>query len=151
MTEYIEQTSASDRYEAARKIIAAHDAAVDAYADATNLDEAMAAEARMENATSDAVKALRALITPPSVGESEHEMALEIAKAYWPTARGTAYEAAVRGIRAGIQYAHERWEPADHPSQEQMLRWLGLEYTEHAYGGVTDLIIEEQSIEKEEI
>lgn len=138
MTEYIEQTSASDRYEAARKALAEYEKWA---------DHAYAFDIAGE--VLDLADALRALITPPSVGESEHDMAMRIADAYNPPSRGTAYEAATRGIRAGIQYAHERWEPSDRPSQEQMLRWLGIEYAESDDG--ERLIILSETIDREEI
>ena len=151
------QTSASDRYEAARKIIAAHDAAVDAYADATDLDEAMAADARMENATSGAVKALRALITPPSVGESEIEVAHRIVDANLPDRLmhwddKEVLTVAIQAFRAGIQSAHETWEAetAMRPSQEQMLRWLGIKFNQ-APDMRGDIFIQAQMIEREEV
>ena len=157
MTDYIPQTGASKRYEAARKIIAAHDAAVDAYADATDMDEAYAAEARMEDATSDAVGILRALITPPSVGETEEQIVNRIMSEHGyhdprtnSPESSLARDVARAAVRAGIQAAHETWEPADVPSQEQMLRWLGIKAGK-TVNGDDAYFIPAQYIEREAI
>lgn len=153
MSEHIEQTSASDRHAAAREAldrlsrmplrheVVLIDEPVRRHAYIKGYEIAVE-EMRAELDT------LRALITPPNVHESEHDMVMEIARAYYPHARGTAYEAAARGVRAGIQYAHERWEPADRPSQEQMLRWLGIEHELDRSVGM--LYIREQYIERED-
>lgn len=53
------------------------------------------------------------------------------------------------GLADGEQYAHERWEPADRPSQEQMLRWLGIEHEPSFREG--HIYIPPQHIEKEVI
>lgn len=147
MTEYIPQTSASERIEAARKAIRVFDAAVDSIADATDLDEHEQGEARAERAALDCVAALRALITPPPVGETEEQIAERIVREKndgwdWDM------DIALKAVRAGIQSAHLTWEPADHPSQEMMLRWLGLTTERDDYG---ELYIPAQRIEKEVI
>lgn len=138
MTEYTEQTSASDRYAAARK-------ALDHYF-ATPTHDAKEWALRAVPVA----KALEALITPPGVHESKHDAAMRIAADYFPESRGTAYEAAARGVRAGIQNAHETWEPevALRPTQEQMLRWLGIEHEEDPAVGM--LYVREQYIERED-
>lgn len=134
----VEQTSASDRIEAARKALAGYDRAKEV---------GFAPNALV------LADALRALITPPAVGESEEQIAQRIITE--SQARGVAapegdftdYGIALTGVRAGIQAAHETWEPevAQRPSQEQMLRWLGI-----SFGHNGDRIeIHHQSIEKE--
>lgn len=147
MTEYIPQGSASGRYEAARKALARYDV--------PDILHSIVAD--------DLADALRALITPPSVGESEERIAERIIQKvpssliqmdgslrFEPEALVSLVTAAVR---AGIQDAHETWEPevAMQPTQEQMLRWLGLDYDESFDDeGEPALHIYSQFIEREE-
>lgn len=125
----IEQTSASDRYEAARKALAEYEA------HGTFLDDERAASA------------LRTLITPPSVGLSVEQIAENIERAYG--GRLPLVTLLQMAVRAGIQSAHETWEPevALRPTQEQMLRWMEIEHEINRHG---DLYIPEQHIEREE-
>ncbi len=144
-----EQTSASDRYEAARKALARF----------WNPDDLAEMEIQGE-----LVHALEALVTPPGVGESEAQIverwagrlrrrgAIEVLgeEAVFNATdhHGQSIESFRQGVRAGIQSAHESWEPevAQRPTQEQMLRWLGIEYDE------TDgeIFIPDQFIKREE-
>ena len=124
MTNYAPQASASDRVEAARKWLdnfAAQDAA-----------ERVCWHDMPED-FEDFLAIVRALVTPPSVGESVEE----IADAIQAPHRSNSGElnlvirsAITRGVHAGIAAAQEAWEPetALRPSQEQMLRWLGIEH-----------------------
>lgn len=143
MTENIPQTSASDRIEQARKV-----ADTIAYRLRTlqPVDPFLAQKA---------LDSIEALITPPSVGvDAQWEAAESIAAEVQRRMEGQAsqkvmiYAAADRGFLAGIQYAHERWEPADRPSQEQMLRWLGIKFEQN---DEYDIFIPKQHIEREEI
>lgn len=130
MTENIPQTSASGRIEEARALLAIYD--------------------RLSTANPTVLaEMIRALITPPAVGESEEAIAERIADAAgidWDQ----AYDVALPAVREAIQSAHESWEPADVPSQEFMLRHLGIEYTA---GTLDDTIlhIHAQHIDKEVI
>lgn len=127
----IPQTSASDRVEAAREVLAEY---------------RRSQPSDYERAYADPLAdALRALITPPGVGESERQIA-ERAVLTWDAGK-TAVDNVEAAVRAGFQSAHETWEPSDHPSQEMMLRWLGLDYTED--GDV--IIVHRKVIEREEI
>lgn len=131
-----EQTSASDRYRAAHEALAAFDSAE-----------------RGDEATAETVAfTLRALVTPPSVGESVEQIVDRIL-AQWRRDHDYAIdleEAMVRAVSAGIQSAHEAWEPevALRPTQEQMLRWLGIRYG--AAGRPTHIHIPFQNIERED-
>lgn len=134
MTNPIPQTSASERVEAARKALA--------LVGGPGREKTLA-------------RALRALITPPGVGESEEAIAnrlieevMDYARSGWLDGRELAMAGLLYGIRAGIQSAHESWEPADRPSQEMMLRWLGIK-AERALHQDTLLFIPDQHIEKE--
>lgn len=140
----IPQTSASGRTQAAQRALEAFENAtpekgkndIDRYALALEMADA-----------------LRALIAPPSVGESQVEIANRIGSevaSYGLSLRGTADFAALMGIKAGIQSAHETWEPADHPSQEMMLRWLGIDYEDSIFHK-DQIFIEPQFIEREVI
>lgn len=148
MDNRVSQTSASDRYEAARKVLAAFEG------------EVLEGQGSYAWTLADA---LRALITPPSVGESEEQIAEQIAERVMVnqvgeanpegeyTTDGAEILGMIRsGVFAGIQTAHETWEPevAQRPSQEQMLRWLGLDYEQHHEKLI---FIQAQSIEREEI
>lgn len=155
MTEYIEQGSASDRYEAARKALEKLEWwPLDGdrpFTAILNGDDV-----RMIHA------ALRALITPPSVGESVEQIAERVIGSpehswiTWDRYDGTQVgEDDIRVIaeqlvRAGIQSAHETWEPevALRPTQEQMLRWLGIEYARS--DDSERLIILSDTIDREE-
>lgn len=109
------------------------------------IERAKAALAEYVSASEDVADILREFITPPEVAhEGVAEAATNIEKAYGGRLDlGLLLQMAVR---AGIQIAHESWEPADKPSQEQMLRWLGIEYDET--DGV--LFIPDQHIDREE-
>lgn len=135
----VEQTSASDRYEAARKALAA--AAMYGVAPGMSAQR----EAQM---VLDLVDALRALIAPPNVSESVEQIAANIERVYG--GRLSQETLLQMAVRAGIQSAHETWEPevAQRPSQEQMLRWLGVEHDLDEAVGM--LFIQAQYIEREE-
>lgn len=141
MTEYVEQTSASDRIKAAQEALANFTARTAA------LDSTV--ETSMERSLADA---LRALITPPAVGESEEVIVQRVLSTYQVTDEDLPLMQvlAKESIRAGVQAAHETWEPevAQRPSQEQMLRWLGIDYEYRDPNGV---VIHFQIIDKEEI
>lgn len=151
MTTNIPQTSASERQEAARK-------ALEVWTQASTTRGVP-----LSQAIHGVVAALRALITPPGIHESEEQLAIEwrerlmergsievIGETGLYSKESGVYEAEIfrLGVRAGIQAAHESWEPADVPSQEFMLRRLGIDYEEHRE---SLLFIPEQSIEKEVI
>lgn len=153
MTEYIEQTSASDRIEQARKALAEFDAETEGQAFSPHDYPTAEAFAVAE--------ALRALITPPSVGETDEAIAERVAYGYLDehgmpavmqlaALAGHIERIALAAVRAGIQSAHESWEceVALRPSQEQMLRWLGLDYRETTHG---TLFVYGQNIDREEI
>ena len=145
MTENIPQTSASERYAAARKVLAQ-------YGDKSAGPEDGGAVAQLTLALRALIAEVPATIEDAAVSTFADER----------TARGTLdmlgpmhsdhYAAAFRlGFREGIQSAHERWEPADVPSQEQMLRWLGIEARPvYAEGELVRLEIPTQHIEREE-
>lgn len=146
MTEYVAQSSASDRLEAARKALAWYD------------DDSEAGGGIVLGGMAVA-DALRALITPPSVGENEADMVqtvIQNAPAH-VSGKGILFQyddliaMVTAAIRAGIQSAHETWEPevAMQPGQEQMLRWLGIEHNPNMVSPM--IYIHEQHIEKEEI
>jgi hypothetical protein len=147
MTEYHEQTSASDRIEAARKVLTDYDE----HDEPRSLHERRMREYRLASA-------LRALITPPATSDSEEDVADRIVTAfpspYTPSvgySYGELVELAITAYRAGIQSAHESWESADVPSQEFMLRYLGLDYWDgYADDGSNAWKIPAQSIEKED-
>lgn len=144
MTENIPQTSASERYEAARKALAEYNHQLQNEGEWGTVPNRLAA-------------AIRALITPPgSPLTVESEAVNDAVNAYdWPFHEHidiSATELADFGtqlFRAGVQSAHETWEPADVPSQEMMLRWLGLRYSDA--GRPTHIHIPFQTIEKEEV
>ena len=154
MSEYIEQGSASDRYEAARKAIAAlaiqisHERFVPS-------DES----GHMLRVLIDASDALIALTTPPGVGETDEQIARRVSSEATDFPEGIPSEADVRklitrGVRAGIQNAHETWEPevALQPTQEQMLRWLGLDCFDSTDDeGEPSIFIRPQHIDREEM
>ncbi len=148
MTDCTPQTSASDRYAAAREALAEYEAWADHVYAFDIAGEVL-----------DLAEALRALITPPGVHESEERIAERVLRAveppqidsdgdvcFEPEALVTLVTAAVR---AGIQAAHETWEPevALRPTQEQMLRWLGIEYNVLDNGLIN---ISDQAIDREE-
>jgi hypothetical protein len=138
MTEYIGQSSASDRIEKAREALAQYDALIPGL---------------RSKISEDLAEALRALITPPGVHESEADIAARLTPVVMTYAqmeglaeRGIAMAGIRYGIRAGIQSAHETWESEDRPTQEQMLRWLGIDCTIHA----GNIFIPEQHIDRED-
>lgn len=97
--------------------------------------------------------ALRALITPPPTGTiariyARQAMRSEAIGRLVPDEQVEALIA--EAYHAGIQDAHESWEPADHPSQEMMLRWLGIDYGDSAFES-DKIFIESQLIEREVI
>lgn len=127
MTENTPQTSASERIAQARKALAAFDGRTAALGSSV--------ETTMERSMADA---LRALITPPGHPLTEEGEAVNDAlnRYDWPFHERidiSATELADFGthlFRAGVQAAHETWEPADVPSQEFMLRHLGIRYVD---------------------
>lgn len=150
LTTNIPQTSASERVETAQKALATWDDIYDGV------------PADMIEREADAVaNALRALITPPAVGDESiaKRIAAEHYAGYapanlpadlsWEHLAQSFGEVAVAAFRAGIQSAHESWEPADVPSQEFMLRHLGIRYGDA--GRPTHIHIPFQNIEKEVI
>lgn len=149
MTENIPQTSASERVEAARKL-------------ADHLEQMMTTAQWMPASEGiQAVHVLRALVTPPAVGESETEIANASLRWYNDNfghtiasidGFGTAQHITamvMHAVRTAIQSAHESWEPADVPSQEFMLRHLGITYSQSTTFGA--LHIPEQLIDLEVI
>lgn len=141
---YIPQTSASDRYEAARKALEWYDDQSEAGGGIVAGGHAVA-------------EALRALITPPGVGEMPdlidlyaraHQRALPNEDGPFSTADlDRAADAGRLAIfNAGIQSAHESWECEDRPTQEQMLRWLGINYMT----GPGEIAIYGQTIDRED-
>ena len=147
----VPQTSANERQEAARKALAAYDE----HFMTRLLDPAEVVSL---------AEALRALITPPGIGMPElvrdfreriteqGSLAVLGQRAVHEGGHGPAIEGYRLGLADGEQYAHERWEPADRPSQGQMLRWLGIEnHEEPRIGDTTKLRIPTQHIEKEVI
>lgn len=169
MSENIPQTSASERVEAAQRAIMwlsvqldearatveeieesrdAHDVQgmIDARDSADNLLQHLLAHGQKQ------LDAIRALITPPDARESEEAIAQRVSREATDFPDGVPSEddvrrLIIRGIRAGIQSAHESWEPSDRPSQEMMLRWLGIGYLIRG----DEIAIPRQSIEREEI
>ncbi|QED11900.1 hypothetical protein SEA_MASHLEY_84 [Microbacterium phage Mashley] len=99
---------------------------------------------------------LEALLEVPEVGLTEDELVAEVI-AEFERETGMHYPPAVlvgvrnwvaRGIRAGERAALEHWEPADVPSQEFMLRHLGIGYRE-SVNAPGNLFIPTQHIKKE--
>lgn len=160
MTDQIPMRSASERRAAATKVLAAYDASVrqDYAANAP----ALAGE-------------LRSLLEVPEVGISEDEIVTEsVAVALRELDLGDGVRPSVtnltRAIRSGWidedglesvirrvaraaarraeRAALEHWEPADIPSQEFMLRHLGIEHEEYDDAGPM-LSIPQQYIQKE--
>lgn len=143
MPEFNEQTSASDRYEAARKALA--------FNEAVDRGESVAERTARDNLAD----ALRALITPPRTGETVEQIAARALNSFPPPytpgagySHGELEQLAIYAARAGIQNAHETWECEDRPTQEQMLRWLGINARECEHEG--ELYLAEQHIEKED-
>lgn len=145
MTEYIPQTSATDRLVAARKALAEYD------------HVRASQSANYPRHAFQLAQALRALITPPGTGETVEQIAdrltesvMAYAQAEGLTERGIAMAGLRYGVLAGIQDAHETWEPevAMRPTQEMMLRWLGIDY---AYSEPNGISIHFQVIDREEI
>lgn len=138
MTEYIPQTSASDRYEAARKALADWWGGVHQGVHPWRNGEALAF-------------ALDALITPPGfpLTQVSIDHAADIAEAHGYDSNGVT-EAVMEGIEYGIQSAHETWEceTALRPTREQMLRWLEIEHSVDEAVGM--LFIPAQYIERED-
>lgn len=118
MTENIPQTSASERLEKAREALAAYDANPRGRA--------------RENAMHDCIEMLRELVKGPTITTSADKAVDDLLDRCNPNGEdvgpGELAYAVSEAFDAGIQYAHERWEPADVPSQEFMLRHLGLDY-----------------------
>ncbi|WP_406245850.1 hypothetical protein ACI7YT_12480 [Microbacterium sp. M] len=175
MSENIPQTSASERVEAAQRAIMwlsvqldearATVEEIEESREADNVQDKIDARDSADNLLQHLLRhgqaqldALRALITPPSVGESEEAIAERVIAAFPPPYSGTGYghgelvEFGIAMLRAGIQSAHESWEPADRPSQEMMLRWLELDYEESTDDeGEPSVYVHGQHIEREEI
>src|SRR5690606_37471745 len=136
--------SASDRYEAARKALGIWDAS-----DGSGW---------VDNGQR-CIDALRALITPPGVERSEIEVAHRIVDANLPDRHmdwddKEVLTVAIQAFRAGIQAAHETWEPevALQPSREQMIRCLGLDFKESTDDeGEPSIYIHGQHIDRDEI
>lgn len=150
MIEYIGQRSASDRYEAARKALA-------------RFDQILHPDTLEGEGAALAVRdALADFITPPGVGEGEADMVqtvIQNAPAH-VSGKGILFQyddliaMVASAVRAGIQNAHESWEceTAQRPSQEQMLRWLGLDCKDSTDDeGNPSIYIHGQHIEREEI
>lgn len=151
----VPQTSASARVEHARLTI----------------NEAISASEDEDSGVEDLIThrdnligALDEFISPPGIGAPElvrdfRERITEqgsIAVLGERAAYGGGHEPVVEGYRLGLgdgeQYAHERWEPADRPTQEQMLGWLGLKYTEYTDSeGVEHIYVLTPTIRKEVI
>ncbi|QIG59091.1 hypothetical protein SEA_RUBYRALPH_83 [Microbacterium phage RubyRalph] len=149
MTENIAQTSASERRAHALKVLTEHGAR-----DAQPDDPGSVAQLTL---------ALRSLLEAPGIGMPElvRDFEQRITEQGWISVLGQEvtysekpHARIIEGYRLGLvdgeQYAHERWEPADRPSQEQMLRWLGIEFEEYDDAGPM-LSIPQQYIEKEAI
>ena len=105
----------TDRYEAARKALADYD----------TIDGWNGTHAVMIANADALASALRALITRAPAGENLEAIAMEIVREKnigwdWD------FDIALKGILAGLQIR---------PTQEQMLRWLGIRYTESAENG----------------
>ncbi|MBT2484803.1 MULTISPECIES: hypothetical protein [unclassified Microbacterium] len=147
MTENIPQTSASERIEQAQKVLAEFRNATPENGK-NDIDRYRLALEMADR--------LEALITPPGVHDSERSLARDLITKTPAHVSGQGIrfqyddlmEMLMSAIRAGIQYAHERWEPADHPSQEMMLRWLGITHEESVREHEA-WFIPEQYIEKE--
>lgn len=143
----IPQTSASERIEHARKVLREH-----GHADAEPGDPGSIAQLTL---------ALRSLIEPPAVGNESvaKQIAADHFAGYAPANLPTDLtwehlaqsfgQVSVAAFAAGVQSAHESWEPADVPSQEFMLRHLGIEHSPSFREGY--IYIEPQHIEKEVI
>lgn len=151
----VAQTSASARVEHARVTINE--------AIAASEDEDSGIEGLITH-RDNLIDALDEFISPPGIGMPElvrdfRERITEqgsLAVLGQRAVHEGGHEPAIEGYRLGLadgeQYAHERWEPADRPSQEQMLRWLGIEnHEEPRIGDTTKLRIPTQYIEKEVI
>lgn len=125
MTDQIPMRSASERRDAAQAVLAEYEGRSQKLGESitTTYERAL-------------YSALKALLEVPEVGVTEDEMVAEVI-AEFERETGMYYPPAVlvgvrnwvaRGIRAGERAALEHWESADVPSQEFMLRHLGLEY-----------------------
>lgn len=148
----VPQTSASRRREQAKVVINA--AIASAESDDAGIEELIGHRDNL-------IEVLDELTDPPTIGMPElvrdfRERLTEhgsIAVLGQRAALAGGHEPTVEGYRLGLadgeQYAHERWEPADRPSQEQMLRWLGIEHYADVVGD--RIHITAQSIEKEEV
>lgn len=134
MTDQIPMRSASERRDAAAKVVAKFD-------DRTaKLDSTV--ETTLER---ELVAALRLLLEVPEVGVDEEDLI----RSFDSTVFDNRDEVLRAGIRLGERMGLEHWEPADVPSQEFMLRHLGIIHRPIPENG--RIGIPAQSIEKEVI
>jgi len=146
----IPQTSASERVEQARMFL-----------DRMSMRREIIGKREETTFETEAFAIIEGLVTPPSVGEGEETIAERVlaklpngliqtdgSLRFDPEALVLLVETAVR---AAIQSAHETWEPADRPSQEQMLRWLGVDARPARIKGDVRVFLPAQYIEREEI
>ncbi len=167
MTDQIPMRSASERRDAAAKAVARFDSRT------ATLDSSV--ETTMER---ELVAALRPLLEVPEVGLTEDEIVadavavvlgeldlggdrtpsiahlLDAFRSGWLNADDV--ESAIRrigraAVRGAEQAALEHWEPADAPSQEFMLRHLGITARPARISGETRIFIPAQYIEREVI
>lgn len=142
------QASASERIEAARTVLATYGAK-----DAEPGDPGSVAQLTV---------ALRSLLSLPPADQDAEDAIIQ-------DAIDTAFDrmtdddftedrvldalraCAESAVAASIQHAHETWEPADIPSQEFMLRNLGIKHKEIESEGQMRISIRPQWIKKEEI
>lgn len=148
MTDQIPMRSASERREAAARALAKFDGRTGVLG--------RSVETLYERELADA---LRPLLEVPEVGITEDEIVAE--EMHWlkvnaelsldpigPRAEVIIEDSMHRAVRAAERAALEHWEPADVPSQEFMLRHLGIEHEEYDDAGPM-LSIPQQYIQKE--
>ncbi|QNJ55582.1 hypothetical protein SEA_PHINKY_91 [Microbacterium phage Phinky] len=145
MTDQIPMRSASERRDAATKALSELRAGVDGpFGADSGLDSYTLAAV---SALVDRIEpALKALLEVPEVGEDEEDLI----RSFDSTVFDNRDEVLRAGIRLGERMGLEHWEPADIPSQEFMLRHLGIEHEEYDDAGPM-LSIPQQYIEKEVI
>lgn len=146
----VPQTSASARVEHARLTV--NEAIASAESEDAGTEDLIAHRDAL-------IDALDEFISPPGIGMpelvrdfreriTEHgSLAVLGARAVYAGGHEPTIEGYRLGLADGEQYAHERWEAADVPKQEQMLRWLGLDYTEDGDA----IIVHRKNIEREEV